>query len=151
YAGRLGDADLEDRLLRDVDEGRFRAICRNALEGLAAKKLNLEMLVERRGQAPGRGGGARTTPRPPARASAFVAPPPLPPGPPPQYVRPAPNPLGPPPLRGRPRLEAAAAGRQIPPLLLGPGDRGGAAPGVGYPRPPAVRGGPPAHFDTGPA
>lgn len=51
YAGRLGDADLEDRLLRDVKEERFRAICQNALEGLAAKKLNLEMLVERRARA----------------------------------------------------------------------------------------------------
>ena len=38
YAGKLGDADLEDRLLRDVDEGRFRAICQNALEGLASKR-----------------------------------------------------------------------------------------------------------------
>jgi len=51
YSGRLGDADLEERLLRNVDEGQFRAICQNALEGLATKKLNLEMLVERRALA----------------------------------------------------------------------------------------------------
>jgi len=51
YAGKLGDADLEDRLLENVDEGRFRAICQNALEGLASKKLNLEMLIERRALA----------------------------------------------------------------------------------------------------
>jgi hypothetical protein len=51
YAGRLGDADLEDRLLHNVDEGQFRAICQNALEGLASKKLNLEMLIERRARA----------------------------------------------------------------------------------------------------
>ena len=51
YAGRLGEADLEDRLLREVDEGHFRAICQTALEGLAAKKLNLEMLTERRARA----------------------------------------------------------------------------------------------------
>jgi len=51
YAGRLGDADLEDRLLRNVDEEKFRSICRNALEGLASKKLNLEMLIERRARA----------------------------------------------------------------------------------------------------
>jgi superfamily II DNA or RNA helicase len=51
YAGEFGDADLEDRLLEDVDEGHFRAICQNALEGLAAKKLNLEMLIERRALA----------------------------------------------------------------------------------------------------
>lgn len=51
YAGRLGDADLEERLLKDVDERRFREICHNALEGLASKKLNLEMLIERRARA----------------------------------------------------------------------------------------------------
>lgn len=51
YAGLMGDVDLEDRLLRNVDEGRFRAICRNALEGLASKKLNLAMLIERRARA----------------------------------------------------------------------------------------------------
>ena len=51
YAGKLGDADLEERLLEDVDEKRFRAICQTALEGLASKKLNLEMLVERRARA----------------------------------------------------------------------------------------------------
>ncbi|MBT7298621.1 MAG: DUF3883 domain-containing protein, partial [Victivallales bacterium] len=51
YAGKLGDADLEDRLLKDVDEGHFRAICQTALEGLASKKLNLDMLIERRALA----------------------------------------------------------------------------------------------------
>lgn len=51
YAGRLGDADLEERLLKDVDVSQFRAICQTALEGLAAKKLNLEMLLERRARA----------------------------------------------------------------------------------------------------
>jgi hypothetical protein len=51
YSGRLGDADLEDRLLKNVDEKQFRNICQNALEGLAAKKLNLEMLIERRARA----------------------------------------------------------------------------------------------------
>jgi superfamily II DNA/RNA helicase len=51
YAGKMGDADLEDRLLRDVDEGKFRSICQNALEGLASKKLNLDMLIERKARA----------------------------------------------------------------------------------------------------
>ena len=51
YAGKLGDADLEDRMLKDVDEERFRAICQTALEGLASKRLNLDMLVERRARA----------------------------------------------------------------------------------------------------
>ncbi|MGH7915875.1 MAG: helicase-related protein [Candidatus Binataceae bacterium] len=51
YAGRMGDADLEDRLLSVVSEDRFRAICQNALEGLATKRLNLTMLIERRARA----------------------------------------------------------------------------------------------------
>ena len=51
YAGKLGDIDLEERMLKDVDEGRFRAICQTALEGLASKKLNLDMLIERRARA----------------------------------------------------------------------------------------------------
>lgn len=51
YSGKLGDVDLEERLLRGVDEAQFRSICQHALEGLAAKKLNLEMLVERRARA----------------------------------------------------------------------------------------------------
>jgi superfamily II DNA or RNA helicase len=51
YAGRLGDADLEDRLLHNVDERQFRNICQNALEGLASRKLNLQMLIERRARA----------------------------------------------------------------------------------------------------
>ena len=54
YARRLGDADLEDRLLRNVDEEKFRAICRNALEGLATKTLNLAMLIERKAKAQAR-------------------------------------------------------------------------------------------------
>lgn len=51
YSGQLGDEDLEDRLLKNVDEAQFRAICQNALEGLASKKLNLQMLIERRARA----------------------------------------------------------------------------------------------------
>ena len=51
YAGKLGEEDMEERLLRDVDETRFREICQNALEGLASKNLNLAMLVERRARA----------------------------------------------------------------------------------------------------
>ena len=34
-----------------MDEDHFRAICQTALEGLASKKLNLNMLVERRARA----------------------------------------------------------------------------------------------------
>ena len=51
YAGELGEADLEERLLKNVDESHFRAICQTALEGLASRKLNLDMLIERRARA----------------------------------------------------------------------------------------------------
>ena len=59
YAGKIGNADLEERLMRDVKEDHFRAICQNALEGLATKKLNLEMLIERRARGAGTPRGAR--------------------------------------------------------------------------------------------
>ena len=72
YAGRLGDADLEDRLLRNVDESRFRAICQNALEGLASKKLNLQMLIERRARAQERRVVPETIARFLREAAAFV-------------------------------------------------------------------------------
>ena len=51
YAGRLGGDDLEDRLLRDIDETRFREICQTALEGLATRRLDLDLLVEQRARA----------------------------------------------------------------------------------------------------
>ena len=51
YAGELGDEDFEERLLRDVDETRFREICQTALEGLATRQLDLGMLVERKARA----------------------------------------------------------------------------------------------------
>ncbi len=51
YAGKLGEEDFERRLLNEVDENRFRAICHTALEGLASRKLNLDMLAERRARA----------------------------------------------------------------------------------------------------
>lgn len=51
YAGRLGDADLEEKVLEPAGEERFRQLCQSALEGLASKKLNLAMLVERRAKA----------------------------------------------------------------------------------------------------
>jgi len=72
YAGHLGDADLEERLLRNVDLGQFRAICQNALEGLASKKLNLEMLVERRARAQERRLVPETIARFLTEASGFV-------------------------------------------------------------------------------
>src|SRR3989442_1586127 len=72
YSGRLGDTDLEERLLRNVDEGQFRAICQNALEGLASKKLNLVMLIERRALAQERGVVPETIARFLREAAEFV-------------------------------------------------------------------------------
>jgi superfamily II DNA or RNA helicase len=51
YAGKLGDDDMEERVLEPATEQRFREICQNALEGLATKNLNIAMLVERRARA----------------------------------------------------------------------------------------------------
>ncbi|MGH7069911.1 MAG: helicase-related protein [Acetobacteraceae bacterium] len=70
YAGHLGGEDLEGRLLRNVDESHFRAICEHALEGLATKNLNLGMLVERRARARER----RLVPETIARFLAAAAP-----------------------------------------------------------------------------
>jgi len=53
-----------------VEPDRFRAICQNALEGLAVKNLNLVMLVERRAQAQER----RIVPETLARFLADTAP-----------------------------------------------------------------------------
>lgn len=72
YAGQLGDVDLEERLLRNVDENRFRAICQNALEGLASKKLNLGMLLERRARAQERRMVPETIARFMAEASPYI-------------------------------------------------------------------------------
>lgn len=72
YAGKLGDADLEEHLLENVDEGRFRAICQTALEGLASKKLNLEMLIERRARAQERRVVPETVARFLREAAAYV-------------------------------------------------------------------------------
>jgi len=46
-----GDADLEEGLLRPMEERQFRNICRNVFEGPATKSLSLEMLVGRRALA----------------------------------------------------------------------------------------------------
>lgn len=51
YSGSLSEEDLEERMLRNVDEEHFKGICQTALEGLATKRLNLEMLIERRALA----------------------------------------------------------------------------------------------------
>jgi hypothetical protein len=54
YAVPLGDADLEECLLRNADTGHFRSVSKSVLEGLATKTLNFEMLIERPTCAQGR-------------------------------------------------------------------------------------------------
>ena len=51
YAGKLATRTWKIGCFKTWDEGRFRAICQHALEGLASKKLNLDMLVRRRAMA----------------------------------------------------------------------------------------------------
>ncbi|EQD45925.1 helicase domain-containing protein, partial [mine drainage metagenome] len=70
YAGKLGDADVEEMILEPATEQRFRDICQNALEGLATKNLNIQMLVERRAKAQER----RLVPESMARFLAAAAP-----------------------------------------------------------------------------
>ena len=70
YSGKLGDADLEDRLLRDVDEGRFREICQTALEGWLPRSSTWRCWSSA-APAPKRTGGARNhRPLPRQRAPA---------------------------------------------------------------------------------
>jgi len=45
YARRLDVRGLEDRIVREVNPQRFRAITNSALEGLARKALNLSVIV----------------------------------------------------------------------------------------------------------
>ena len=151
YAGQLGDADLEERLLRNVDEGQFRAICQNALEGLATKKLNLEMLIERRAQAQER----RVVPETIARFLGEAA----------DYgrstLKPVPSCATPstragrrPPLRRyeqRPGLAAPALADRYPRCSTDRETAERAQPGVGDARPSAVRGVAPPHRTPGPS
>jgi hypothetical protein len=51
YAGRLGDADLEELLLRNVDTEHFQSVSKSAPARLATMTLNLEMLIERHAHA----------------------------------------------------------------------------------------------------
>ena len=144
YSGKLGDADLEDRLLRDVDEGRFREICQTALEGLAAKKLNLEMLVERRARAQERRvvpEDYRPIPIGELRQRGLH---PQPGQPPAAYIPAGPDADRLEEVRTRLRLAFSRPPDTLPPALDRPGHGGGAQLGMGYPWAPVVRGAPPS-------
>ena len=148
YAGQLGDADLEDRLLRNVDEGQFRAICQNALEGLASKKLNLEMLIERRAQAQERRVVPETIARFLSDAAGFVAARPQGRAVAPAHLRSGPHADRPQELRAEPGLAAAVAPGEVSAAVHRPRDGRDEQPGMGHARPPALRGGPPAHLSS---
>jgi superfamily II DNA or RNA helicase len=45
YARRLDEHDVTDRIVKEVDPSRFRAITESALEGLAKRELNLSAIV----------------------------------------------------------------------------------------------------------
>ena len=128
YAGRMGDADLEDRLLSVVNEDRFRAICQNALEGLATKRLNLAMLIERRARAQERRVVPETIARFMGQAAPYV----------PFALKPVPSvphafdpPATPQALRryeSEPRLEAPTPFRPLSPAFNRPRDGGQTQP-----------------------
>ena len=151
YAGHLGDADLEDRLLHNVDEARFRAICQNALEGLASKKLNLEMLIERRAQAQERrvvpetiarfmSRGGRPMPRSSLKPVASL----------PHAFDPGTHADRAAELRAHARLATARTIDQVSRAFHASGNGRGTPPGVGHARPSALRGSPPSRLPAGP-
>lgn len=47
YARRTNESAVKDRIVREIDPQRFRAITQSALEGLAKKELNLSAIVGR--------------------------------------------------------------------------------------------------------
>ena len=51
YARLTDEHKIQDRIVRDVSPGRFRAITESALEGLAKKELNLSAIVGRSAEA----------------------------------------------------------------------------------------------------
>ena len=140
YAGKLGDADLEDRLLKDVDEGHFRAICQTALEGLAARKLNLDMLIERRAKAQER----RVVPETIARFMKECARDATPGSEAGEWpfacVRAGTHAVRLEEVRARAGLEPRRGGRPVSSPLDGPRHGGSQQPRMGNPRASAVRG-----------
>src|SRR5262245_54320984 len=45
YARQINEHQIQDRIARDVNPQRFRAITESTLEGLAKKELNLSAIV----------------------------------------------------------------------------------------------------------
>ena len=51
YARQIDEHQIQDRIVRDMNPDRFRAITESALEGLARKELNLSVIVGRSAEA----------------------------------------------------------------------------------------------------
>ena len=51
YAGRITRDEMVERVVREVEPGRFERITKSALEGLARRQLNLSRLVGKRAEA----------------------------------------------------------------------------------------------------
>lgn len=51
YARQIDEHKIQDRIVRDIDPERFRAITESALEGLAKKELNLSAIVGKSAEA----------------------------------------------------------------------------------------------------
>lgn len=51
YAGRITRDEMVERIVREVEPGKFERITRSALEGLARRQLNLSRLIGKRAEA----------------------------------------------------------------------------------------------------
>jgi superfamily II DNA or RNA helicase len=51
YAGKIGEKDIKDRVLQELDPKRFKQITESTLEGLAKRDLNLSAIIGKTAEA----------------------------------------------------------------------------------------------------
>ena len=51
YAGKIGEMDIKDRVLSELDPKRFKEITQSTLEGLAKRELNLSAIIGKTAEA----------------------------------------------------------------------------------------------------
>jgi superfamily II DNA or RNA helicase len=51
YAGKIGEKDIKDKVLSELDPKRFRQITESTLEGLAKRELNLSAIIGKTAEA----------------------------------------------------------------------------------------------------
>lgn len=51
YAGKIGEKDIKDRVLQELDPKRFKRITESTLEGLAKRDLNLSAIIGKTAEA----------------------------------------------------------------------------------------------------